>query len=305
MKILFLTEPREDYLQDQVLYGLRQLLGPDLVDYPRKEVMYSNCSRDDLYGRGFTLWRLLEDISVDRSDIHQRIAMGGFDRIIFGSVRRQKKLFLSLLTRGRLWGKSSGRFIFLDGQDGVRPLTSASFFGPYFKREFSHRTSSTIAPISFSIPAQKILTTPPTKTQQFGRHVQCEEAYKLPQIRQHCASGYLFDQETDYYQDLARSHYGITMKKGGWDCMRHYEIAANHCVPAFYQLNDKHQRCAPHGLRDMENVVVFDSADELAQKIKHIEDNNAYPELQRNVVQWVNEHSCEALAQRLMDASCQ
>ena len=28
------------------------------------------------------------------------------------------------------------------------------------------------------------------------------------------------------------------MKKGGWDCMRHYEILANSCIPYFPEIND-------------------------------------------------------------------
>ena len=39
-----------------------------------------------------------------------------------------------------------------------------------------------------------------------------------------------------YYIDYNKSYYGVTMKKAGWDCMRHYEILANHCVPYFIDL---------------------------------------------------------------------
>ncbi|MEM9531026.1 MAG: hypothetical protein AAGA23_08905 [Pseudomonadota bacterium] len=301
MNILYLTESREDYLQDQLLYGLRQLLGSQLVDYPRKTVMYGDASEDGLYGRGFTLWRLLDDIDVDRQHIERRVADGAFDRIIFGSIRRQKTLFWQWLRRGLLTGRSRGRFLFLDGQDGHRTYAAACLFGRYYKREYGRRTLSLVQPVSFSIPARKIRLTPPEKTQTFARHVQCEEAYQLPEVQARCGRGYLFDREADYYDDLGRSRYGITMKKGGWDCMRHYEIAANYAVPAFYRLGHKSPRCAPHGLEDMVNAVAFDSARELAQKIAHIERENAYRELQQNALRWVRAHTCEAAALRLLD----
>ncbi len=304
MKILFLTEPREDYLQDQMLYGLRQLYGANLIDYPRKEVMYANCERKDLYGKGFTLWRLLPDIAVDRTDITHRIRLGHFDRIIFGSIRRQRPLFWSYLRSGLLIGKSRGRFLFLDGQDGDRSFDSARLFGQYFKREFGRRTSRQVKPISFSIPAAKIRQTPPNKTQQFARHVQCDEAYDLPEVSAHCSQDYLFDCESDYYNDLAQSRFGITMKKGGWDCMRHYEIAANHCVPVFFQLDNKSARCAPHGLVDKENAVSFSNASELDKKLNQIERENTFAELQDRAIAWVKAHSCERVAERLLASRC-
>ena len=40
LRILFLTDDREDYLADGLLHGLRQLPGLEVVDYPRKECMY-------------------------------------------------------------------------------------------------------------------------------------------------------------------------------------------------------------------------------------------------------------------------
>ncbi|MCP4653194.1 MAG: hypothetical protein GY858_07415 [Candidatus Omnitrophica bacterium] len=74
----------------------------------------------------------------------------------------------------------------------------------------------------------------------------------------------------------------FTIKKAGWDCMRHYEIAANHTVPCFYKLSEKPKNCAPHGLVDMENVVAFDSADKLKEKINHIKKNRLYYKLRHS-----------------------
>ena len=41
-RVLFITSPQEDYLQDSVLIGMRNLLGKDAVDLPRKHSLYED-----------------------------------------------------------------------------------------------------------------------------------------------------------------------------------------------------------------------------------------------------------------------
>ncbi len=50
---------------------------------------------------------------------------------------------------------------------------------------------------------------------------------------------YTFDasMEKDYNEMYQRSLFAHTMKKGGWDCLRHYEILANGCIPIFHDLD--------------------------------------------------------------------
>jgi len=93
MKILFFTSSFEDYLQDQLIIGLRSLFGSNLVDYPQKKVLYANSKKrkENLYGCGFTIWKTLPDIEVDREKIKDRIKSNEFDVIIFGSIWRQSK----------------------------------------------------------------------------------------------------------------------------------------------------------------------------------------------------------------------
>ncbi len=47
---------------------------------------------------------------------------------------------------------------------------------------------------------------------------------------------YVFRDEKSYYEDYQKSYFAVTHKKGGWDCMRHYEILANGCVPYFHDI---------------------------------------------------------------------
>src|SRR3990167_7880845 len=79
-------------------------------------------------------------------------------------------------------------------------------------------------PICFGIPESKIVATVPKKTRAFAKLIPGNTAT------------YIYDDERSYYQGYQESYYGFTWKKGGWDCMRHYEILASGCIPYFPDL---------------------------------------------------------------------
>ena len=97
-----------------------------------------------------------------------------------------------------------------------------------------------IYPISFSIPASKIRTTVPEKKQHMASLVPGD------------MSTYTFTDETSYYEGYAKSIFGKTWRKGGWDCMRHYEILANGCIPWFEGLDG----CPDHTLTHFPKKLV-------------------------------------------------
>ena len=82
-----------------------------------------------------------------------------------------------------------------------------------------------VFPISFGIPKCKIRDSVAEKTKMFGKIIPGDY------------STYVFNDEKSYYDDYATSVFGRTEKKNGWDCMRHYEILANGCIPYFENLN--------------------------------------------------------------------
>ena len=51
-------------------------------------------------------------------------------------------------------------------------------------------------------------------------------------------STYIYEDEQTYYNMYANSIFGITNKKLGWDCLRHYEILMNGCIPLFLNIED-------------------------------------------------------------------
>lgn len=302
MKILYITSSFEDYLQDQILIGLRQIYGDSVVDYPKKDVLYQSHERasSELYGCGFSIWKCLPDVDINRGNVYERAKAGEFDLIIFGSITRQKTIFKRMRNNLTLI-MSRSKIIFIDGEDYKKLYIPAVFSGKYFKRELiSSIRSLFVNKIAFSIPDEKIQQFNVEKDKTFATHVQCEEAYKIDEIREQCQQRYAFSDEDAYYQDIARSYYAVTMKKGGWDCMRHNEIAANGTVPCFYKFNEKPDTCAPHGLVDMENIIAFDTAEELMDKINLIKNENRYEAMQKNILEWARENSCKNAAQKLV-----
>jgi len=300
-RVLFLTTPEEDYLQDQIAYGLRRLLGTDCIELPRKEVLYASCPRpkSELYGRGFTLWKHLPEIAIDRDAFEGPDALDRVDLLLFGNVRRQGDAMDHWL--GERQAHRRIRVAFLDGSDRQRIHRPALCYGPYFKRERVIWSSCFTRPISFSIPAGKIEPEVlPQKTRLFATHVQCETAYELESIRRECQPDYAFADEASYRHDLQTSRFAITMKKAGWDCMRHYEIAANGCVPCFFELGRKPRASAPFGLRDLYNCIAFRSSHELEQKTQQVLVEKRYDALARNALSWARHYSCEAVAARML-----
>ncbi|MFK7789309.1 MAG: hypothetical protein AB8C95_07465 [Phycisphaeraceae bacterium] len=80
-----------------------------------------------------------------------------------------------------------------------------------------------VYPISFCIPESLIVDAVPKKEQATGQGIsRGRRKYKF-------GPG---DQQA-YYADYQQSYFGLTYRKGGWDCMRHLEIMANGCLPFF------------------------------------------------------------------------
>lgn len=331
MKILYFTTPVEDYLGDAVLLGLRQLYGEDVIDYPKCDILYDNCPeniRQQVRGNGFTLYSgLLEDIEIDRFNIEYKLQNDYYDIIIFSDIQRQFGLFVHF----RPFLKP-GRTIIMDGFDTSQPypargrwwrrpyywfLPMAHHHFPYFKREWTTDTyfylwmrilpaawrkrlqPKNLQRIAFSIPDDKIVKVLPVKLKNFPKHiVDLELAARLPDA----FTSYAFSTEQDYYKDLQESRFGITTKRAGWDCLRHYEIAANGTVMCFRDLHKKPDTCAPHGLIDGHNCIAYTSVDELMAKIETIGPEQ-YKQLQRMSWQWAKDNSSLNRAKSLLTHS--
>ena len=82
-------------------------------------------------------------------------------------------------------------------------------------------------PIHFALPSGKIIKSTPTKVKVLSNIIPGEIGL----------SNYTYNTEESYYQEYRESMFAITHKKNGWDCMRHYEILANGCIPIFRDID--------------------------------------------------------------------
>jgi hypothetical protein len=231
MRILYISGGQgPDYLCDMLFHGLRSELGADVVDAERIWYMYADefgegrHDRTQLYGRGFTVYGLLgPDSGVDRTDLEHKIRTRYFDLIVYGSIHRCCRFLREVLLT-----YSAEHIVFVDGEDHTGVISELLGRGIYFKRELAPSIPG-VSPIQFAIPEERIGTVPRPKLKL--------QAFVDPRDTR----TYIYKDEASYYGDYAESLFGITLKKAGWDCLRHYEIMANGCIPWFLDL----ENCPP------------------------------------------------------------
>ena len=302
-----------------MLHGLISL-GLDVVDYPRKDILYvgrgacQSASHVGVRGHGFTLYGLLTDRPVDRSFVTQRLEANWFHLVVIGQIWRQWGQFLDLAPL-----LQNVPVVLLDGDDDTRvyhrsgtrirrfgwqPFPIRSGRCLYFKREWQGEASQgrwcRVLPTSFSVPEEKI------RPLDVARKTKCLASHCVdPEVAE--ASGlhtsYAFATEEAYYDDLAASRFAVTTKRGGWDCLRHYEIAAAGALPCVRQLENKPAACAPHGLHAGVNCLSYQDWPDLQEQMSVLEANpEVFHRLLHASQSWVRNHTTSNAARRLLDA---
>jgi hypothetical protein len=232
MKILYITNHIDiarasggfinDYQNDLVFYGLRELFGDDAVDSTPIISLYKEYEgkipTQHLWG-GMTAFWLIGDNNIDRENIEEKIKDRYYDLIIYGAIKRCKNYY-DLVSQYY----PADKVILIDGNDEpeLDPLYHKHL---YFKRELIEDHKN-LLPITFGIPTSKLAIPNTNKIQEYATCIPGQ-----PET-------YVFKSEQPYFEDYQKSYYGVTMKKAGWDCMRHYEILGNYCVPYFVGLED-------------------------------------------------------------------
>jgi hypothetical protein len=232
MKILYVTNYSDiakasggfinDYQNDLLFYGLRELFGDDVVDSTQIPTLYKEYEgripQQNIWG-GMTSFWLIGDNNIDRTNIEQKIKDRYYNYIIYGAIKRCKNYY-DLVSKVY----PDDKIILIDGNDEseLDPLYTKHL---YFKRELVENHSN-LLPITFAFPTLKLVIPNKNKTQEYGTVIPGQ-----PET-------YIFKTEESYYEDYQKSYYGVTMKKAGWDAMRHYEILGNYCMPYFIGLED-------------------------------------------------------------------
>jgi len=233
MKVLFIAKgDYPDFQSDMVFHGGRSLLGDNFVDCNKIWYMYEEDKNKywntiipengKSYGRGFTLYGRIKEDKINRNNIIERIKKREFDKVIYGSFTRCLDYLEVVLENYK-----GDNLIFIDGEDDKSIQQDIfNLGGLYFKRELSDLCTDRIMPINFAIPEDLILREVPNKLKEY--------AYIIPGD----FSTYIYDNQEDYFKDYQESYFGVTFKKGGWDCLRHYEILMNGCIPYFDNLQE-------------------------------------------------------------------
>lgn len=143
-----------------------------------------------------------------------------------------------------------------------------------------YKTSSTmyfensIMPITFSIPAEKICSKIFTKTKLLSSLIPGD------------LKTYIYNTEKEYYEEYQKSCFALTTKKAGWDCMRHYEIVANGCLPYFPEIEE----CPLHTMV-MIPKHLFIRSNNLYHKMKtNPTENTEYLPLLMEMMQYFKDH---------------
>lgn len=252
MKILYISNFNlPDFQNDMIFHGLRSVFGDNCIDYNEAWYMYDDMKQywnhrvpenGMSYGRGFTLYGRLPKIDIDRSNLYEKIKNKFFDKIVYGSITRNSLLFNEVTS---IYNKKD--IIMIDGEDNT--TINRNFFGKgiYFKRELVYEPTEELRPIGFCIPEELVLSSVPKKEKDYG--------YVIPGDPQ----TYIFTEEIPYYEDYQKSYFGVTLKKGGWDCLRHYEILMNGCIPYFIGLEE----CPTYTMHHFPKSILINVIDKL------------------------------------------
>lgn len=287
MKILYVTDHRQiaiasggfisDYLNDLTFFGLKELFGDDVVDSTPIISLYKEY-KDQIHPMylwgGMTSFWLLDKNTSDRSDIKEKIQDKYYDLIIYGAIKRCRDYY-DLVSKVY----PDNKVILLDGNDDseVDQLYQKHL---YFKRELRHDHKN-LLPITFSYPTHYLAKPNKNKTQQYGTVIPGRK------------ETYVFDNEKDYFEDYQKSYYGVTSKKAGWDCMRHYEIMGNYCLPYFPDMKD----CPKNTLFNFPKELIIEGT-ELASNF----DINEYYRILDSIYDYTkNNLTTKAIAQYIID----
>lgn len=231
MKILVIqSDSGPDYLADLLLAELIHAGKHEITTNHLPQYLFDDYpEQHKLYGRGYTVFGKLphhkkKNIAILPEEyLSKKIEEKYFDKVIYTSIWRQ-----NILIQNICQNYEKDKIIVIDGEDHTNVLNIASSV-LYFKRELTAPLTQICLPISLTFPSYN---QPNIIDMEIKKYFL---APCVPSVRK----SYVFNTENLYYQQYAESYFGLTTKKGGWDCMRHYEIIRAGCIPYFPDIVDK------------------------------------------------------------------
>jgi hypothetical protein len=283
IKILFITHPYPNYVPDLLLHGLRKILGPDLVDFPRKDCVYAGilglgiCPENQKCPNRFPSDR---DI-IDREDIPQKIVNGVFKYVIC-DIRAVSVLqnIVSKLPPG---------LVLIDGEDHPAKIPQ----GPYVVcRRETDGTDRSI-PLPMALPEEiynwirNFDTVEKTYSIGFlGSVGQLDGKRKsfIDAVAKYYPDTLLSTTavpsddnpypavrfgRNDYYLNLQKCKIVLNLKGAGYDTFRFWENSACNAV----HVSQKLPLFIPDDFEDGRQILRFDSVPELRKKIDEVLEN--------------------------------
>lgn len=246
MNILYVCRKDEngfihiDYLDECVLIGLKELFGSQVVDVNKKLSLYTDYPDEmkyRLYGRGYTLTQNIEPHECDRDDIENKIRNKFYDYVVYAKIENCNDYFDLVYEH-----YPKNRIALLDGGDWMNIHPSVTYDTMFFKRECFLGMSNVnyskyfnnIKPISFAFPTKRI-----TRNRNKSKLLSTINPLdRTTYFDKDNPSEYKFKTEKEYYEEYQSSKFAITCQKAGWDCLRHYEIIGNGCIPLFHRVEN-------------------------------------------------------------------
>jgi hypothetical protein len=271
MNILFLTHPYPNYVPDLLLHGLRKLLGPAVVEYPRKNCLYRGvlglgiCPPNQLCPG----WFPQDDGPIDRSDIPAKIEKGFFGLIV--SDVRAIGQWMPFLER------SPSPFAIIDGEDRPVPIRPGRYV--VFRRETDGTDYS--IPLPMALP-EEIFNwivsydgQPKTYSIGFLGSTQDDQRRRFIEQLAACYPDGLFSASVvpsqqnpfpegrygrdDYYRELQKCRIVISLAGAGYDTFRFWENAACNAIHAAQEL----PLYIPSDFRPNDTILRFSSFEQL------------------------------------------
>lgn len=248
----YLSFPQQlDYQEVVLIRGFMSLDELQVVEEPRHELLYGGITKERmsrLHGMGFSLIDGVEPLETARASFLDEDA----DLIVFGSEDTKNAI---LNTKPTLKRK---RLLTIHGEDinygwfGKRTFVSnlrlveQKEYSSSAVREYllERKPKADIILTGLGIPSQLIMKKQTLRSRLFASYTTTSAA---PWHRSRVDS-YLFESHDRYYHDMNSSCIGLTAQKGGWDCLRHYEIISAGALLCFRRYHLKPRYCAPIGL---------------------------------------------------------
>lgn len=314
MNVFVFTEGLEiDYLGNLVVAEL--LSNPNINVYITEipYFLFPDCSErtTGMYGMGYTITKKIplrykNAVVVHEDYIEDLLSQKIIDLIVYASIRRKfrpphRRLewkhpeqpcdFFHIVTE--YYPKE--KIIAFEGEDDNNFLEEVVNKVTYYKRELLPKDLHKAHPVSFSFPSYWS----PGKEYLEENKINILAEYS-PNI-----SGKRFETEQEYYKQYSKALFGYTMKKAGWDCLRHYEILGAGTLPYFENIENK-----PETIMATWEIKLQKDVNALYKKIQNDsnqvssvsdKDLNYYYQLHKDFNDWFKEYGKTSIYSKILE----